>query len=146
MGQCKGASTAEGGEKSSELEDLLVDGEEQEYFLEMLMRRASPDRLEENPPTRSEALPTKDRKSKGKGKKARRKNLAKEATDEATRGEGAASSAGDRERQVAPNPVPNPKAKGRGLAEADQQKKGRATGPPATSGGECSGQKKPEYS
>ncbi len=123
-GQCKGASTAEGGEESSELEDLLVDGEEQEYFLELLMRRASPDRLEENPPTRSEALPTKDGKSKGRGKRARRKNLAKEATDEATGGEGAASSTSGREKQVAPNPVRDPEAKGRGLAEMDHQKEG----------------------
>jgi hypothetical protein len=146
VGQCKGADTAEGGEKPPELEDLLVDGEEQEYFLELLMRRASPDQLKESLPTGSETLPTKNRKSKGKGKKARGKNLAKKATDEAAKEEGAASSASGRERQAAPNPVHNPEAKGRGLAETDQQKKGRATGPPATSGGECSGQKKPEYS
>jgi hypothetical protein len=145
-GQCKEADTAAGGEKPPELEDLLVEGEEQEYFLELLMRRASPDRLKVGPPTRSETIPTKDRKSKGKGKKARRKNLAKKATDEAAKEEGAASLASGGERQVAPNPVLNPEAKGRGLAETDQQKKGRATGPPATSGGECSRQKKPEYS
>ncbi len=54
-----------------ELEDLLVDGEEQEYFLELLMRRVSPERLKESPPTGSKTLPTKDRKSKGKRKKAR---------------------------------------------------------------------------
>jgi hypothetical protein len=70
VGPCKGTSTVEGGQKSPELEDLLVDGEEQEYFLEPLMRRASPDQLEKNPPTRSETPPAKGKKSKGKGKKA----------------------------------------------------------------------------
>ncbi len=131
VGQCKGADTAEGGEKPPELEDLLVEGEEQEYFLELLMRGASPDRLKESLPTRSETIPTKDRKDKSKGKKVRRKNLAKKAANKAAKEEGAANSASGRERQVAPNPVHNPEAKGRGLAETDQQKKGRATGPPA---------------
>jgi hypothetical protein len=69
VGQCKGARTVEGGEKSSELEDLLVDGEEQEYFLELLMRRASPDRLEKNPPTRSETPPPRARRARAKERK-----------------------------------------------------------------------------
>ncbi len=146
VGQCKGADTAEGDEKPPELEDLLVDGEEQEYFLELLMRKASPDQLKESLLARGGTINTKDRKGKSKGKKARGKNLAKKTTNEAAKGEGAASPAIGRERQVAPNPVPNPEAKGRGLVETDQQKKGQATGLPATSGGECSGQKKPEYS
>jgi hypothetical protein len=146
VGQCKGADAAEGDEQPPEPEDLLVDGEEQEYFLELLMRRASPERLKESPPARNETIPAKDRKSKGKGKKARGKDLAKKAADEAAKEEGATNSASGRGRQVAPNPVLNPEAKGRGLGETDQQKKERAPGPPATSGGECSGQKKPEYS
>ncbi len=54
--------------------------------------------------------------------------------------------ASGRERQVASDLAHNPEAKGRGLAEKDQQEKGQATGPPATSGEECSGQKKPDYS
>jgi hypothetical protein len=41
-GQCKEANTVEDNERSLEVEDLLVEGEEQEYFLELLMRRASP--------------------------------------------------------------------------------------------------------
>jgi hypothetical protein len=54
--------------------------------------------------------------------------------------------AGGRERQVAPNLAHNPEAKGRGLGEKDQQERDQATELPATSGGECSRQKKPEYS
>ncbi len=51
-----------------------------------------------------------------------------------------------KERQVAYNLAHNPEAKGRGLAEKIQQKGNQATELPVTSGGECSGQKKPEYS
>ncbi len=42
MGQCKKAGITETKEKASEPDDLLLDGEEQEYFLELLMRKASP--------------------------------------------------------------------------------------------------------
>ncbi len=44
VSQCKKASTIEGGEKTPEPDGLLLEGEEQEYFLELLMRRASPER------------------------------------------------------------------------------------------------------
>jgi hypothetical protein len=145
-GQCGGANAAENDEKSPEVEDLLVEGEEQEYFLELLMRRASPERPQESLPAKGEANPTRDRKGKNKGKKARRGNLSRRATDDALKGEEAVSPAGGRERQVASNLAHNPEAKGRGLGEKNQQERGQATELPATSGGECSGQKKPEYS
>ncbi len=66
VGQCKEANTAERGDKPLELEDLLVEGEEQEYFLELLMRRASPERPKESLPTRSKATPTKGKKNRSK--------------------------------------------------------------------------------
>ncbi len=144
-GQCKEADAAERGEKPLQLEDLLVEGEEQEYFFELLMRGASPERPKESPPTRRKATPTKGKKNRSKGKKIRGKNLT-EITNEETKGEGAVNPASGKERQVASNLAHNPEAKGRGLAEKDQHRKGRATGPPATSGGECSGQKKPDCS
>jgi hypothetical protein len=146
VGQCKGANTADSGEKFLETEDLLVEGEEQEYFLELLMRKASPERPKGSPPVKSEANPTRGKKNRNKGKKVRGKNLTKRTTDQAAKGEGAVDPASGKERQVASNIAHNPEAKGRGLAEKDQQKKGQATGLPATSGEECSGQKKPEYS
>ncbi len=58
----------------------------------------------------------------------------------------AVSPASGEERQVASNLAHHSKAKGRGLAEENQQERNRTAEPPATSGGECSGQKKPEYS
>jgi hypothetical protein len=111
-----------------------------------LMRRASPERPKGSLPARSEVNPTRDSKNRNKGKKARRKNLTRRATDEVTRKEEAVDPASGKERQVASNLAHNPEAKGRGLAEEDQQKKDQATELPATSGGECSRQKEPEYS
>ncbi len=58
VGQCKKASTAEGSEESPELDGLLLEGEEQEYFLELLMRRASPERPRASLSTKSKAAPT----------------------------------------------------------------------------------------
>jgi hypothetical protein len=43
MGQCKKAGITEAKEKASKPDDLLLDGEEQEYFLELLMRKALPE-------------------------------------------------------------------------------------------------------
>jgi hypothetical protein len=145
-GQCKGANTAENDEKSLEVEDLLVEGEEQEYFLELLMRGASPERAQESLPVKGEANPTRDKKSRNKGRKASRGNLSRRATDEALKGEEAVNPAGGKERQVVSNLAHNPEAKGRGLGEKNQQERDQATELPVTSGGECSGQKKPEYS
>jgi hypothetical protein len=53
---------------------------------------------------------------------------------------------GGMERQIASDLAHNPEAKGRGLAKSDQEREKQATKPPAISGGECSGQKTPDYS
>jgi hypothetical protein len=109
VGQCKEANTAENGEKPLEVEDLLVEGEEQEYFLELLMRRASPEQPKGSLPAGSEANLTRDRKSRNKMKKAGRKNLTRRTTDEVTREEGAVDPASGKERQVASNLAHNPR-------------------------------------
>jgi hypothetical protein len=75
VGQCKKASITEGDEKASELDDLLLEGEEQEYFLELLMRKASPERPEASQPakdrgnSKSEAATAKGKEKKGAGRK-----------------------------------------------------------------------------
>jgi hypothetical protein len=43
VGQCKEASIIEEVKKASEPDGLLLEGEEQEYFLELLMRKVSPE-------------------------------------------------------------------------------------------------------
>ncbi len=137
-GQCKKASTEKGDKQSLEVEDLLVEGEEQEYFLELLMRRASPERPKEGPPAKSEACSVRDRRRKNKGKKARKKNLAERSASEVAKEEEAVDPTSGKEKQVASNLAHNPEAKGRGLAEEGQQKK-TPQHQPTTSEGECSG-------
>ncbi len=44
VSQCEKAGVAEASEKAPESDDLLLEGEEQEYFLELLMRKASLER------------------------------------------------------------------------------------------------------
>ncbi len=144
--QCKKVSGMRDGVEPPEVGDLLVEGEEQEYFLELLMRRASPERPTENLPLKNEANVLKGRKNKSMGKKIRRKKLSRGTKGKEPRREKATDPAGGEERQVASNLAHNPEAKGRGLAGEDQQKRNQAAAPPPTSGGECSVQKKPEYS
>ncbi len=54
-GQCKKASDVRDGMEPPEVRDLLVEGEEQEYFLELLMRREPPEQSMENLPPRNQA-------------------------------------------------------------------------------------------
>jgi hypothetical protein len=137
--QCKKVCDARDSVETLEVGDLLVEGEEQEYFLELLMRRASPDQLTENLPPKNEASTLKGRKNKSLGKKIRRKKLSRGTTGKEPRREKTTDPVGGGERQVASNLAHNPEAKGRGLAGEDQQKRNQATAPPPTSGGECSG-------
>jgi hypothetical protein len=138
-GQCKKASDVRGGMEPPEVRDLLVEGEEQEYFLELLMRRASPEGPMENLPLRNEANVPKGRKNKNMGKKIRRRKLLRGTTGKEPRREKMADPVGGGERQVASNLAHNPEAKGRGLVGEDHQEKGQAAAPPPTSGGECFG-------
>jgi hypothetical protein len=121
--QCKEVSAEKSEEQSPEGEGLLVEEEEQEYFLELLMRRASPERSKEGLPAKSAACSARDRRKKNREKKAGKKSLKERATDEVARKEEAGDLASGKERQVASNLAHNPEAKGRGLAEKGQQKK-----------------------
>jgi hypothetical protein len=146
VGQCKKADTIEGSEETPEPDGLLLEGEEQEYFLELLMRRASPERPRASLSTNRKAAPAKGKKSRSKEKKAHGKSLAKKVADGRTKEEETTSLDGGLEKQPAPDLAHNLEARGRGLAESNQQKKEQVTRPQATSGGECSGQKTPDYS
>jgi hypothetical protein len=137
--QCKTVCDAGGSVGTLEEGDLLVEGEEQEYFLELLMRRAPPDQPVEKPPPKSESSSPKGRKNRSLGKKIRKKKLSMRATGKEPRREKESNPAGGEERQMASNLAHNPEAKGRGLAGGDQQRRSQATAPSPTSGGECSG-------
>jgi hypothetical protein len=137
--QCKKVSAEKSDKQSPTEEGLLVEEEEQEYFLELLMRSVSPERSTRDPPAKGTACPSRDRKGKNKEKKARKKNLKGRATGEAMEKKETGDPASGRERQIASNLTHNPEAKGRGLATEDQQGRSQSAKPPATSGGECSG-------
>ncbi len=123
-----------------------MEGEEQEYFLELLMRKASPERPRPSTTTKSKAASTKGKKGRSKEKKVRGKSPAGGVAGGKTGEERAVKLAGGVERQVASDLTNNPEAKGRGLVKSDQKKEKQATKSPATSGGECFGQKTPDYS
>jgi hypothetical protein len=139
MGQCKKASIVEVRKETSEPDGLLLEGEEQEYFLELLMRKASPERLK--------AAPANGKEKKKNGKKERKvlgKNTAEKKTGRQERKEGAADLANGLKRKPALDLANNPEAKGRGLVDSGQEKEEQVARPQGTSGGECSGQKKPD--
>jgi hypothetical protein len=104
-----------------------VEGEEQEYFLELLMRRMSPERPVEDLPPRNEANAPKGRKNKNMGKKIRRRKLLRGTAGKEPRREKVTEPVGGGERQVASNLAHNPEAKGRGLVGKDQQKEGSSS-------------------
>jgi hypothetical protein len=144
-GQCKKAKTAEDSEEPPELDGLLLEGEEQEYFLELLMRKASPEQPRPSLATKSKVTSTKGKKDRSKEKKVRGKSPAGRAAGGKTGEERTVNLAGGMERQIASDLAHNPEAKGRELAKSDQKREEQATKPPATSGGECSEQKTPDY-
>jgi hypothetical protein len=146
VGQCKGADIPEESEEVSGPGGLLLEGEEQEYFLELLMRRASPERPKASPSTENKTAPGKGKKGKNKGKKTRGKNLAGEAANKEMKEEETTNAASSLGKQPAPNIANDPEVKDRGLAESNQQEKEQVTRTCATSGGECSGQKSPDCS
>jgi hypothetical protein len=155
VGQCKKASVVEGDEESLQTDGLLLEGEEQEYFLELLMRTVSPERPKASRPTenkddfKSEAATVKGKekkRNKRKERKARETSKAEKEAGGQEKKEKATNQASRLVRQTAPDPANNPEAKGRGLVDGDREKKEQVTGPQATSGGECSGQKTPDSS
>jgi hypothetical protein len=82
MSQCKKADVAERGERAFGPEGLQVEGEEQEYFLKLLMRRASPERPKAVLATRGKVAPIKSKKSRKKEKRALGESPSGRAADE----------------------------------------------------------------
>jgi hypothetical protein len=133
-GQCKKASVIKVREETSEPGGLLLEGEEQEYFLEILMRKASPERLEAAPANGKEK-----KKSRKKERKVLGKNTAEKETGGREKKKGVADPAHGLEKTPALDFAHNPEAKGRGLADGGREGERPAAGSQATSGGECSG-------
>jgi hypothetical protein len=143
VSQCKRTDGAEEGEKAPEPEGLLLEGEEQEYFLELLMRKVSPERPRAVPAAKGKATPVKSKKDRKKGKGTRGGSLYRGAADENAGEGGAASPASSLKKQTAPDLAGHPEAKGRGVAKNGQEEKECTARAQATSGGECTRQKMP---
>jgi hypothetical protein len=141
MGQCKEAEATGGGEETPEPEGLLLEGEEQEYLLELLMRKAAPEQPKAVLATRGKVAPVKSKKGRRKEKRALKGNPPKRAAEEELREGTTSSSANSKERQVAPDLDGHPETKGRGVAAGGQEEKKCTTGAQPTPGGECSRQK-----
>ncbi len=108
-----GVHHVEAGQKTDDTEPLeegglLVEGEEREYILELLMRRASPDQPAEDLPPKSETSVFKGRKNKSLAKKICRKKPSGGAASREPRKEKATDPVGGGERQVASNLAHNP--------------------------------------
>jgi hypothetical protein len=155
VGTCQGtggvameAEGAEAGWQAPGPDDLLLEGEEGEYLLELLMRKELPERPKENRPAET----TGDRKdktasAKGKAKKKDRKKAHKEGkvrTSGQEAGKSAAGPAGNLGKPAAPDHLSNPEAKGRGLIAGRQGEEEPATSSKTTLRGECSGQEMPD--
>jgi hypothetical protein len=106
-GQCKEAEAVGADKKASEMGDLVLEGEEQEYFLELLMRRVSPERPQKgqaasNKNGSKEKVAVTEGKEKKRSKKKERKALKKGEAGRRARGqERAESPACNRKEQAA---------------------------------------------
>ncbi len=117
VSQCKKAGIVEANEKTPESDDLLLEEEEQEYFLELLMRKASPERPKAGQPvegienSRNEAASARGqekKRNKKKEKKALKKNKAAKGASEREGEKGAAGLTSNLEKQSALDLLNNP--------------------------------------
>ncbi len=117
--QCKGVGTAEAEWQAPGPDDLLLEGEEGEYFLELLMRKELPGKPKANQPMEAkEDLKSKAASTRGKDKKKDRKKALKESKAGAGvqgAGKSVADLTSNQGKQAAPDLLSNPEAKGRGL-------------------------------
>ncbi len=124
-------------------DNLLVEGEEGEYFIELLMREAPPG---ESDPASSKASQAKkkDKKRASKGSSGAATQPEEKGTGLQKGGESAGSQAGKRTKATAPDPLLNTEAKGGGMTGRSQTEAKPGPRSTTTSRGKCSGQEKPD--
>jgi hypothetical protein len=161
MGEREDTKAAEDGWWAPGPHDLLIEGEEGEYFLEFLMREAPPGEPNpasskmDQPAGKEEGSRGKTASAKSKGKKKDKKKASRGGSGAATQPEeketgaqkeeeSTASQSGKQMRTTPPDPLINPEAKGRGLAGSSQTETRPGARLTTTSRGECSGQEKPD--
>jgi hypothetical protein len=131
MGKQENTKAAEDGWWAPGPDDLLIEGEEGEYFLELLMREAPPGEPNsasskmDQPAGKEEGSRSKAASVKGKGKKKDKKKAPRGSSETATQPEEKKTGAQKEEESIAgqsgkqiratpPDPLINPEAKGRG--------------------------------
>ncbi len=130
-------------------DDLLLEGEEGDYFLELLMRKASPERPKADrlvggkEDSRDKLAPVKGKEKKKNKMKVLKGNKVAVRND-AQKEESTASLTSKQEKQAAPDLLSNPEAKGRGVINDDRPETESMPRSKTTSRGECSGQKMPD--
>jgi hypothetical protein len=130
--------------------DLLIEGEEGEYFLELLMREASlkepkTDKLagsKEDP--KNKTAPAKSKEKKKNKKKTFKGNKVAIKIGAQKEEENTANLTSKQGKQAALDLLSNPEAKGRGLINNDRTEMESRPRSTMTSRGECSRQKKPD--
>jgi hypothetical protein len=143
------AEIMENGWQAPGPDDLLLEGEEGEYFLELLMRKASPERTKADrlvggkEDSRDKPAPVKGKEKKKNKKKVPKGNKVA-VRNGAQKEESTASLTSKQEKQAAPDLLSNPEAKGRGVINDDRPETESMPRLKTTSRGECSGQKKPD--
>jgi hypothetical protein len=149
-GQSEEAEIMEDGWQAPGPDDLLKEGEEGEYFLELLMRRASPERpkadqlvgSKEDP--KDKLAPVKGKEKKKNKKKALKGNKVAARDGAQKEEESTVRLTSKQEKQAAPDLLSNPEAKGRGLINDSRPGTESMPKSKTTSRGECSGQKMPD--
>jgi hypothetical protein len=130
--------------------DLLIEGEERKYFIELLMREALPgkpktDQLaesKENP--KSKTAPAKSKEKKKNKKKALKGNKVAMGVGVQKEEESTVNLTSKQGKQAAPDLLSNPEVEGRGLINDDRTVTDSRSRSTTTARGECSGQKKPD--
>ncbi len=132
-------------QSETELDGLLVEGDEREYILELLMWEAPPSVEAGVHPAKAELATLTSKRKRNLGKKLRKKlKMARSTVTRETKKEGKAQEAGGGRGPAATAGARGPWAKGRAPANKKQGDRGPSSAPTSTSGRECSGHQKPE--
>jgi hypothetical protein len=137
--------TNEDEQSETELDGLLVEGDEREYILELLMRGAPPSVGAGARPAKAEVATLTGKRKRNLGKKLRKKlKMARSTAIREAKKEGKAQEAGRGRGPAATAGARGPWAEGRTSANKKQGDRGPSSVPTSTSGRECSGHQEPE--
>jgi hypothetical protein len=121
-----------------------------EYFLELLMRKVSPERpivdrlVGGKEDSRGKTVPARGKDKKKNKKKALKENKVVVESGAQREEKSTAGLTSNQEKQAAPDLLSNQEARGRGVITGDRTEEEPMPRSKTTPRGECSGQKKPD--